>query len=122
MKTYNISITSADLPYIMEAIKLRALNLQQAIAQQMVAADDYERQKEAEARRAAMPDPFADPIVVPKGDKKPEVSRKEKRAGLIKLIKSKEGATLSTAEIARRAGVSYVTAHKARAAFGKGRK
>jgi hypothetical protein len=91
-------------------------------------------------RRAALPDPFEDdlsipvtkvelnkPIVVPKAEpqaEKPTVSRKAKRAALMRILKSKGSADLSTAEIARRSGVSYVTAAKARAAFApkKGRK
>lgn len=95
-------------------------------------------------RRAALPDPFEDDlsipvkkmeltksIVVPTTDpapqtEKPTVSRKAKRAALMRILKAKGSAELSTAEIARRAGVSYVTAMKARAAFAtpakKGRK
>lgn len=95
-------------------------------------------------RRAALPDPFEDdlsipvtkvelnkPIVVPKTEpapqpEKPVVSRKYKRALLMRILKAKGSADLSTAEIARRAGVSYVTAMKARNAFAnpakKGRK
>lgn len=145
MKTYQISISSADLPYVMEAITLRALTLQQSINNQIVAFEEAERKRQDEARRAALPDPFENdmdipvtkveltkPIIVPKAPtdisehikEVAKVSRKQKRAALMRILKAKSSADLSTAEIARRAGVSYVTAHKARAAFApkKGRK
>lgn len=99
-----------------------------------------------QTRRAALADPFDDdlsipvtqleinkPIIVKRAEEQIEaaektakapVSRKYKRAMLMRILKAKGAADLSTAEIARRAGVSYVTAAKARAAFApkKGRK
>ena len=146
MKTYQISISAADLPYVMEAITLRAMTLHQSIQNQIIALEEEDRKRQDEARRAALPDPFDEPIVpkellpaaqikhaedlekhvisdVDKAtEKKAPVSRKYKRAMLMRVLKSKNAADLSTAEIARRAGVSYVTAHKARAAFKKGKK
>lgn len=104
------------------------------------------RAADEQKRRDALPDPFnepkqdhvmqANPIIVPKqltevtpsqekhAKAMEPVSRKYKRALLMRILKAKGSADLSTAEIARRAGVSYVTAHKARAAFApkKGRK
>lgn len=134
MKNYQISFSYADLPYVMEAITMRALTLQQSIQDQIVASDQEDIKRREEERRAALPDPFAEEfeikdteIIITSDEIKPEkpaVSRKQKRAALMRILKSKGSADLSTAEIARRAGVSYVTAHKARAAFApkKGRK
>ena len=109
MKTYQITISSVDLPYVLEAIGLRALSLQQSIQSQVQAAEKIETSQ---------------PIVVPKDpetkqwlkeiEKVAGGSRKEKRDRLMKLIKAHP--ELTTAEIARRAGVSYLTAHKARKA------
>lgn len=144
MDTYNIYITQADLPYVIEAIGLRAVTIQESIRSQVKILEeqhrrqieDQQRRKAEEERRAAMPDPFEQTptfqelIEVSKAqvehakavEKQP--SRKQKRATLMRVLKGKGAADLSTAEIARRAGVSYVTAMKARKAFApkKGRK
>lgn len=140
MKSYNLIVKKEDFSYIVAAIALRAEVLQDSLRLQMHELEEKERRQAEEAIRAKLPDPFDDdlsipqkkmetnkPIVVPKAApqiEKPAASRKQKRAALMRILKSKGSADLSTAEIARRAGVSYVTAHKARAAFApkKGRK
>ncbi len=137
---YNISISQADLPYVIEAIGLRAMTIQESIRAQVRAEEEARIRKADEERRAALPDPFDDkPIIVPPtfkevvetskaqtihADAVAKPSRKEKRAALMRVLKSKGAADLTTAEIARRAGVSYVTAMKARAELApkKGRK
>lgn len=119
MKTYQITLSSADVPYVMEAIALRAMSLQHEIQRQI----NENEQRLLQAQK---------PIVVPqesKVDAEVEAwhkeikkaaktaksgSRAKKKAALMQIIK--ENPDLSTAEIARRAKVSYVTAHKARKA------
>lgn len=124
---YNISISQADLPYVIEAIGLRAMTIQESIRAQVRAEEEARIRKADEERRAAMSDPFDDkPIIVPPTLKEVigKVTREEKRDGLMRVLKAKGADDLTTAEIARRAGVSYVTAAKARKAFTakKGRK
>lgn len=142
MSTYNILVHEQDVGFLIEAIDLRARFLKDMIRADVQAINEERaRQRDAE-RRAALPDPFEQdkPIIVPKEviEVSPAQvvhaeaaskdiargSRKAKRAALMRILKSKGSAELTTAEIARRAGVSYVTAHKARAAFApkKGRK
>lgn len=151
MKSYTLIVKKEDFPYIVAAIALRAEVLQDSLRLQMHELEEKERRQAEEAMRAKLPDPFDDdmkipakkvelnlskPIIVPKqltevtpaqekhAKAMEPVSRKAKRAALMRILKAKGSADLSTAEIARRAGVSYVTAHKARAAFApkKGRK
>ncbi len=137
MDTYNIYITQADLPYVIEAIGLRAVTIQESIRSQVKILEeqhrrqieDQQRRKAEEERRAAMPDPFEpaptfQELIATAQPKEKQPSRKQKRATLMRILKGKGAADLSTAEISRRAGVSYVTAAKARKAFApkKGRK
>lgn len=119
MKNYQITISGGDVPYILEAIGLRAISLQQSIRMQI-------EEVEARARQAEQPKTItisSDPIAIPEKTKEEPnvktVSRKSKRAALMRVLRSKNATDLSTAEIARRAGVSYVTAMKARHAFAK---
>lgn len=133
MSTYQLLVHQQDIGFLLEAIDLRARFLKDMIQQDVRATDEErarqrdaeQRRKEDEARRAAMPDPFETQIIV-KPDPAPAKvpTRKQKRVAMIKLIKSSAAEDLTTAEIARRAGVSYATAHKARKAFApkKGRK
>lgn len=119
MKTYQITLSSADVPYVLEAIGLRAMSLQHEIQRQI----NETEQRLLQAQK---------PIVVPQGAKvDAEVeawhreikkvakaaktgARAKKKAVLMQIIK--DNPDLSTAEIARRAKVSYVTAAKARKA------
>jgi len=135
MSTYNLLVHQQDIGFLLEAIDLRARFLKDMIVHEIQAVEEERARKRDAERRAALPDPLAEPIVVPKEVTQVtpaqvehaeaiEPSRKQKRATLMRIIKGKNAAELSTAEIARRAGVSYVTAHKARKAFApkKGRK
>lgn len=123
MKTYQITLTSADIPYVLEAIGLRAMSLQHEIQRQIQETEQrlLETQKPIVVPQApAQITPDAEVEAwhkeIQKVAKKSTKtgSRAKKKAHLLKLIK--ENPDLSTAEIARRAGVSYVTAHKARKA------
>lgn len=119
MKTYQITLSSADVPYVMEAIALRAMSLQHEIQRQI----NETEQRLLQAQK---------PILVPqeaKVDAEVEAwhreikkvakaaktgARAKKKAVLMQIIK--DNPDLSTAEIARRAKVSYVTAAKSRKA------
>lgn len=94
MKTYQITVTAADLPYIIEAIGLRALTLQQAIQTQ-----------------CAQPEIKSEIVVPPEAPKK-RTRKSSKRDAVLKILA--KNPNISTAELARRAEVSYVTAAKAR--------
>ena len=122
MKNYQITITGTDVPYLIEAIGLRALSLQRSIQMQVEEIEAKARQAIEQPKTITI---AAEPIVVPKEAKveapepKEKISRKAKRAILMRILRAKGAEDLSTAEIARRAGVSYVTAMKARHAFAK---
>ena len=118
MKTYQITLSSVDLPYVLEAIGLRAMSLQHEIQRQIH--ETEQRLLQAQKPIVVPQEPKADPEVEAWHKEIQKVasktaktgSRAKKKAFLMKLIK--ENPNLSTAEIARRAGVSYVTAYKAR--------
>ncbi len=128
MNNYHLSFVETDIPYIIEAIGLRSIMLQESIRMQVKNIEETRRRDADAERRAALPDPFdaKEPITIKASEPQQEEkkSRKQKRAALMRVLNSKASAELSTAEIARRAGVSYVTAMKARAALTpkKGRK
>lgn len=128
MNTYTLQVNKEDFAYIIAAIGQRAEILQGALMIQAQGNEEHARRQADEARRAALPDPLAQteqPIKVDKVETSPELpSLKQRRAALMRILKSKEAHELTTAEIARRAGVSYVTAAKARnlVAPKKGRK
>ena len=121
MKTYQITLSSVDIPYVLEAIGLRAMSLQHEIQRQIQETEQrlLETQKPIVVPQApAQITPDAEVEAWHKEIQKVASktaktgSRAKKKAFLMKLIK--ENPNLSTAEIARRAGVSYVTAYKAR--------
>ena len=130
MNTYTLQVNKEDFAYIIAAIGQRAEILQGALMIQAQGNEEHARRQADEARRAALPDPLAQteqPIKVDKVETSPTPalpSLKQRRAALMRILKSKEAHELTTAEIARRAGVSYVTAAKARnlVAPKKGRK
>jgi len=140
MNTYNLIVHQQDVGFLLEAIDLRARFLKDMIQHEIQATEEERARKRDAERRAAMPDPFEQdkPIIVPTPTLQEAVkfknsqlnqeaterqpTRKQKRAMLLRLVK--KNSDLSIAEIARRAGVAYATAHKAYKAFApkKGRK
>lgn len=117
MKTYQITLSSADVPYVLEAIALRAVSLQHEIQRQI---NETEQRVVAPQNPIVVSENKVDAEVeawhkeIKKVAKKASGSRAKKKANLLKIIK--ENPDFSTAEVARRAGVSYVTAYKARKA------
>lgn len=125
MKTYQITLSSVDIPYVLEAIGLRAMSLQHEIQRQIQETEQrlLETQKPIVVPQEPKEKVSVDAEVeawhkeikkVAKKSTTKTSSRAKKKAHLLKLIK--ENPDLPTAEIARRAGVSYVTAYKARKA------
>ncbi len=138
MNTYQLVVHQQDVGFLLEAIDLRARFLRDMSPQDVRATDEErarqrdaeQRRQEEEARREALPDPFDEPFDDPfipddqievklLAPEKKVISRKAKRYNLLRILRSKNAAELTTAEISRRAGVSYVTAAKARRAFEK---
>lgn len=137
---YQLSITKADLPYVIEAIGLRAATLQESLRMQARDIEEQERRKAEEARRAAMPDPLK-PIeaIIEKAEQKmaeitPEETNKirkamvktiakpslaERRETLQKMLADKMMKDWSTAAIARACGMSYVAVANARKKKGR---
>lgn len=121
MNMIHLSIPETDFPFLMEAIGLRALSLQNALRQQRfdqnivtgeraIPKEEIKRKvAEITAAQAAHAEAVAPSTVT--ADDKPSLN--ERRAALKKLLSTKEGRALSIAEIARQTGVSYVTARKA---------
>lgn len=120
MNLIHITVTEADFPFLMEAISLRSMSLQEELRRQLVSQRlEKERQAKIESITPAQT-VHADAtstvtVTIPSEDKSSLNERplRERRAALKKLLSTKEGRALPIAEIARRAGVSYVTARKA---------
>jgi DNA-directed RNA polymerase specialized sigma24 family protein len=116
MNMIHLTVTEADFPFLMEAINLRSMSLQDALRRQLIEQRaKQEAQQEAE-RKAKLAEVTPAQVIhidaiSPLEEAKPSLN--ERRAALKKLLSTKEGRALSIAEIARRAGVSYVTARKA---------
>lgn len=116
MNMIHLTVTEADFPFLMEAINLRSMSLQDALRRQLIEQRaKQEAQQEAE-RKAKLAEVTPAQVIhidaiSPLEEAKPSLA--ERRAALKKLLSTKEGRSLSIAEIARRTGVSYVTARKA---------
>ena len=123
---YQLTITKSDLPYVIEAIGLRAATLQESLRMQARDIEEQERRKADEARRAAMPDPFQAqtitvPVETPPAEEPAPVkaSLEERRALLKKMLADKTMKDWSTSAISRACGMSYVTVAKARKKKGR---
>jgi Fic family protein len=121
MNMIHLTVTEADFPFLMEAINLRSMSLQDALRRQLIEQRaKQEAQQEAE-RKAKLAEVTPAQVIhidaiSPLEEAKPSIAERplrERRAALQKLLSTKEGRALSIAEIARRTGVSYVTARKA---------
>lgn len=120
MNLIHITVTEADFPFLMEAISLRSMSLQEELRRQLVS-QRLEKERQAKIEKITPAQTVhADAtstvtVTIPSEDKSSLNERplRERRAALKKLLSTKEGRALSIAEIARRAGVSYVTARKA---------
>ena len=117
MNLIHITVAEADFPFLMEAISLRSMSLQEELRRQLIS-QRLEKERQAKIEKitpaqtvhADAVSPPAATVTIPAEDKP---SLNERRAALKKLLSTKEGRSLSIAEIARRTGVSYVTARKA---------
>lgn len=122
---YQLTITKSDLPYVIEAIGLRAATLQESLRMQARDIEEQERRKAEEARRAAMPDPFqeqANTITIPAEAPKEEPAKPslaERRELMMKMLADKSMRDWSTSAIASACGMSYVTVAKARKQKGR---
>jgi hypothetical protein len=119
MNLVHLTIAEADLPFLMEAINLRSASLQDELRRQVI---EQRARKEAqaareEAERKAKLKEITPAQVIHIDATSPleqaKTSLADRRAALKKLLSTKEGRALSIAEVARRTGVSYVTARKA---------
>lgn len=113
MNLVHLTIAEADLSFLMEAINLRSASLQDELRRQVIeqrARKDAERREQIKELTAAQV-AHAKAVSVPVEDNKPSLA--DRRSALKKLLSTKEGRALSIAEVARRTGVSYVTARKA---------
>lgn len=119
MNLVHLTIAEADLPFLMEAINLRSASLQDELRRQVfeqrVRKETQAAREEAE-RKAKLAEVTPAQVIhidatSPLEEAKPSLA--ERRAALKKLLSTKEGRALSIAEVARRTGVSYVTARKA---------
>jgi response regulator of citrate/malate metabolism len=113
MNMIHLSIPETDFPFLMEAISLRALSLQNALRQQrfeqnIITGERTVNKEEASKKVEEIIKKAKKPQAA-----KPKTSLKERRDALQALLSTKEGRFLPIAEIARRTGVSYVTARKA---------
>lgn len=116
MNMIHLTVTEADFPFLMEAINLRSMSLQDALRRQLIeqrAKQEAQQEAERKAKLAEVTPAQTIHIdaISPLEEAKPSLA--ERRAALKKLLSTKEGRSLSIAEIARRTGVSYVTARKA---------
>jgi ATP-dependent DNA ligase len=117
MNMIHLTVTEADFPFLMEAINLRSMSLQDALRRQLI----EQRAKQEAERKAKLAEVTPAQVIhidaiSPLEEAKPSIAERplrERRAALQKLLSTKEGRALSIAEIARRTGVSYVTARKA---------
>jgi ATP-dependent DNA ligase len=124
MNLVHLTISEHDLPFLMEAINLRSMSLQEELRRQVF---EQRARKEAQAaqqeaeRKAKLTEVTPSQVIhidaiSPLEEAKPSIAERplrERRAALKKLLSTKEGRALSIAEIARQSGVSYVTARKA---------
>jgi response regulator of citrate/malate metabolism len=123
MNLVHLTISEADLPFLMEAINLRSMSLQEELRCQVIEQRQRLEAKQEAERKAKLAEvtpaqtihidaisPLEKAITVTE-EAKPSLA--ERRAALKKLLSTKEGRALSIAEIARQTGVSYVTARKA---------
>jgi len=121
MNLVHLTISEADLPFLMEAINLRSMSLQDELRRQVIEQRQrLEAKQEAERKAKLAQVTPAQTIHIDATSpleeaKSPLAERplRERRAALKKLLSTKEGRFLSIAEVARRTGVSYVTARKA---------
>ena len=121
MNMIHLTVTEADFPFLMEAINLRSISLQDALRRQLIeqrAKQEAQQEAERKAKLAEVTPAQTIHIdaISPLEETKPSIAERplrERRAALKKLLSTKEGRSLSIAEIARRSGVSYVTARKA---------
>lgn len=124
MNLVHLTIAEADLPFLMEAINLRSASLQDELRRQVfeqrVRKETQAAREEAE-RKAKLKEVTPAQVIhidatSPLEEAKFPIAERplrDRRAALKKLLSTKEGRALSIAEVARRTGVSYVTARKA---------
>jgi hypothetical protein len=119
MNLVHLTIAEADLPFLMEAINLRSASLQDELRRQVfeqrVRKETQAAREEAE-RKAKLKEVTPAQVIhidATSPLEEAKTSLADRRAALKKLLSTKEGRALSIAEVARRTGVSYVTARKA---------
>lgn len=119
MNLVHLTIAEADLPFLMEAINLRSASLQDELRRQVI---EQRARKEAQAareeaeRKAKLKEVTPAQVIhidATSPLEQAKTSLADRRSALKKLLSTKEGRALSIAEVARRTGVSYVTARKA---------